>query len=155
MRKATSLFLTIALVFSLVSSAWAAGLDRTSAAPATRAMLCAALWAREDNPVVNYIMPFADVDQGADYAEAIRWAAAEKLVFGTGDGRFCPDGALDREQLSVILYRYALYRGMDVSVGEDTNILTLITPDGMAELPLMSKDEAADALLDAILQRMQ
>ena len=39
--------------------------------------------------------------------------------------------------------------------GVDTNILTLITPDGMEELPLMSKDAAADALLDAILQRMQ
>lgn len=36
----------------------------------------------------------------------------------------------------------------------DTNILTLITPDGMEELPLMSKDDAADKLLDAILRRM-
>ena len=39
--------------------------------------------------------------------------------------------------------------------GVDTNILTLITPEGMAELPLMSKDAAADALLDAILGRMK
>ena len=38
--------------------------------------------------------------------------------------------------------------------GVETNILTLITPDGMKELPLMSKDDAADALLDAILERM-
>jgi phosphopantothenoylcysteine decarboxylase/phosphopantothenate--cysteine ligase len=36
----------------------------------------------------------------------------------------------------------------------DTNILTLITPDGTQELPLLSKDQAADALLDAILERM-
>ena len=35
--------------------------------------------------------------------------------------------------------------------GVDTNVLTLITPEGMMELPLMSKDAAADALLDAIL----
>lgn len=38
--------------------------------------------------------------------------------------------------------------------GVDTNVLTLITPDGTVDLPLMSKDAAADALLDAILQRM-
>lgn len=36
----------------------------------------------------------------------------------------------------------------------DTNILTLITPDAVRELPIMSKDAAADALLDEILQRM-
>ena len=38
--------------------------------------------------------------------------------------------------------------------GVDTNVLTLITPDGTVDLPLMSKDAAADALLDAILKRM-
>ena len=38
--------------------------------------------------------------------------------------------------------------------GVDTNVLTLITPDSEAELPLMSKDAAADALLDAILRRL-
>ena len=36
--------------------------------------------------------------------------------------------------------------------GTDTNILTLITKDDQKELPIMSKDEAADALLDAILK---
>ena len=38
--------------------------------------------------------------------------------------------------------------------GVDTNVLTLITADGEQELPLMSKDAAADALLDAILRRL-
>ena len=37
--------------------------------------------------------------------------------------------------------------------GVDTNILTLITADSEKELPIMSKDEAADALLDEILVR--
>lgn len=35
--------------------------------------------------------------------------------------------------------------------GTDTNIITLITPDGVTELPLMSKEAAADAILDQIL----
>ena len=37
--------------------------------------------------------------------------------------------------------------------GVDTNVLTLITSDDIKELPLMSKDEAAEALLDEILKR--
>ena len=36
----------------------------------------------------------------------------------------------------------------------DTNLLTLITRDGEKALPLMSKDDAADALLTEILTRM-
>lgn len=124
MKKLNTLFLTIVLVFSLAMPAWAATLNPASAAPATRAMLCAALWEREEKPVVNYALPFTDVSQSADYAEAVRWAAAQKLVNGTGDGRFNPDGTLDREQFAVILHRYAQYRGMDVSVGEETNILS-------------------------------
>jgi len=37
--------------------------------------------------------------------------------------------------------------------GVDTNILTLITEDDQKQLPIMSKDEAADALLDEILSK--
>ncbi|MBQ8935501.1 MAG: phosphopantothenoylcysteine decarboxylase, partial [Oscillospiraceae bacterium] len=39
--------------------------------------------------------------------------------------------------------------------GVDTNVLTIISPDGVRELPLLSKDEAANALLDEILLRMK
>ena len=37
--------------------------------------------------------------------------------------------------------------------GVDTNVVTFITPDGTRELPLMSKADIADAILDEILQR--
>jgi phosphopantothenoylcysteine decarboxylase/phosphopantothenate--cysteine ligase len=36
----------------------------------------------------------------------------------------------------------------------DTNVLTLISADSVKELPLLSKDEAADALLNEIIRRM-
>lgn len=39
--------------------------------------------------------------------------------------------------------------------GVDTNVVTFITPDGARELPLMSKDDVADAILDEILARRQ
>ena len=70
MRKAISLFLTIALVFSLASSAWAAGLDQTSAATATRTMLCAALWEREESPVVNCLTRWQEKPSGISTRQA-------------------------------------------------------------------------------------
>ena len=39
--------------------------------------------------------------------------------------------------------------------GVDTNLLTLITKDGMDELPMVTKEAAADLLLDSILKRME
>ena len=125
MKKLTSLILTLALAVILAAvPARATELNAASSAPATREMLCTALWEREGRPTVNYAMSFSDVPQTASYAEAIRWAAAERLAGGVGHGRFLPDGELNREQLAVILWRYAKYLGMDVSVGEDTNLLS-------------------------------
>ena len=119
------MFLVLALILSLaVAPAQAAGLNASSTAPATRAVLASALWEREGKPIVNYAMQFSDVSQSASYAEAVRWAASEKLMGGVGDSIFLPDGTLDREQLATVLYRYAQYLGADVSVGEDTNILS-------------------------------
>jgi hypothetical protein len=51
-------------------------------------------------------------------------AAAYGIASGGGDGRFLPDGNITREQLAVMLWRYAKYQGYDVSIGEDTNILS-------------------------------
>ena len=73
----------------------------------TRAMLVTILWRLEGEPVVNYLMPFADVDGGAWYAEAVRWAASEGLVEGVSASEFAPDAEITREQLAAILWRYA------------------------------------------------
>ncbi len=77
----------------------------------TRSMLVATLWGMEDSPVVNYIMPYSDVDGEADYAEAVRWAAASGIILGYGDDTFGPEDTLTREQMAAILYRYEQYRG--------------------------------------------
>ena len=72
----------------------------------TRAMLVTALWREAGSPVVNYAMDFDDVDEDQWYTEAVRWAASEGIVTGTGKG-FSPDAALTRESLAAILFRYA------------------------------------------------
>jgi len=90
----------------------------------TRAMIITTLWRLEGSPVVNYLMAFDDVDAEQWYTEAIRWASSEKIIEGYGDGKFGTNDAVTREQLVTIMFRYAKYKGYDISVGEDTNILS-------------------------------
>ena len=100
--------------FDYVAYVYANGLmDGTSATTfepngtMTRAMLVTILWRMEGEPVVNYLMPFTDVDGGAWYAEAVRWAASEGIVTGVSDTSFAPNAEITREQLAAILHRYA------------------------------------------------
>ena len=90
----------------------------------SRAMIAQILWNMEGRPVVNFLMTYKDVDPEAWYAEAIRWANSEGLMDGYGNDRFGPNDTMTREQLVTVMYRYAQRKGIDVSVGEDTNILS-------------------------------
>ena len=90
----------------------------------TRGQIVTILWRLSGSPVVNYLMDFDDVDPAAYYGEAIRWAASEGIAGGYGNGSFGPDDPITREQLAVMLHRYAQHQGYDVSIGEDTNILS-------------------------------
>lgn len=81
----------------------------------TRAMIVTILWRIEGEPVVNYLMPFTDVSQSVWYTDAVRWAASERIVNGLSDTRFGPTNLITREQFAAILYRYAQYKGVDVS----------------------------------------
>ncbi len=92
---------------------------------ATRAMAIVVLWRASGCPQVEGDASFADVKEGSWYADAARWAKAEGLVFGYGNGKyFGPNDPVTREQLMTILWRYAQWQGHDVSEGEDTNILS-------------------------------
>lgn len=75
--------------------------------PLTRSALICLLHEARGGPVVNYLMRYSDVDQSAPYAEAIRWASSEGIVSGYGDGRAGPDDAVDREQMAVMIWRWA------------------------------------------------
>lgn len=90
----------------------------------TRAMLVTILWRAEGMPKTEVAMIFEDVDLGGYYAEAVRWAASKEIVHGHSERKFAPDDNITREQIAAIMYRYAKYKGYDVSVGEETNILS-------------------------------
>ena len=99
----------------------------------SRAMLVTVLWRLSGSPVVNYYMPFADVDQAAWYAEAVRWAASCGIIAGYDNGNFGPNDPITREQLAAILYRCAAYRQEDTSIGADTNILSFTDAASVSE----------------------
>ena len=90
----------------------------------SRATVTTSLWRMAGSPVVNYLMAFTDVDPGAWYGEAIRWAASEGVAGGYGGGQFGPGDPVTREQFAVMLHSYAQNQGYDVSIGEETNILS-------------------------------
>ena len=73
----------------------------------SRAQFAQILFNKEGRPVVNYLLQYSDVANGAWYTEAIRWATSQGVVGGYGNGNFGPNDNITREQLAVMLWRYA------------------------------------------------
>ena len=68
--------------------------------------------------------PVVEVEEGsAWYAAAVKWAKDSNLIY-ENDKDFDPQSAINREQLVSVMYLYAQFKGYDVSVGEETNILS-------------------------------
>ncbi len=89
----------------------------------TRGMFVTILYRIEDEPSVSGLN-FTDVQEDAWYAKAVAWANENGIVLGISDHEFAPNSVITREQMAVILYRYAQFKQEDVSVGENTNILS-------------------------------
>ena len=111
----------------------------------TRGQIVTILWRLSGSPVVNYLMDFDDVDPAAYYAEAIRWATSEGIAGGYGGGVFGPDDPITREQLATMLWRYAQTEGYDVSIGEDTNILSYTDVADLSEYAIPAMQWAVGA----------
>ena len=80
----------------------------------TRGMIAAVLWRMEGSPEEES-MTFADVSENAYYRSAVAWCAGKGIVFGYSDTVFAPDDLITREQLVTMIYRYADYKGYDVT----------------------------------------
>lgn len=111
----------------------------------SRAQLCQILYNMEGRPAVTGSGSFSDLADGAWYTDAVTWAASQGIVDGYGGGLFGPDDNITREQLASILYRYAQARGDDVSVGEDTNILSYSDAADVAEYAISAMQWACGA----------
>ncbi len=88
-------------------------------ATTTRAMIVTILYRLEGSPAVTGTSAFVDVPVGQWYTDAVNWAAANQIVKGTSATTFAPNDSITREQMAAILYRYAQYKGYDVTKKAD------------------------------------
>lgn len=99
------------------------GTSVTTFEPATnlnRAMMVQILYNLEEKPVVD-ASSFNDVASDAWYADAISWAGSTGIVNGYGDDLFGPDDNITREQMSLMLFNYCKYKGVELPVIHPAN----------------------------------
>lgn len=102
------------------------GVSDTAFAPysnLTRGMIAQVLYNLEGKPAVSG-SAYTDVAADQWYNDAVNWAAQKGIVTGYGDGTFGPMDNITREQMAAILYRYAQYKGYDVSAKGDLTAFT-------------------------------
>lgn len=90
----------------------------------TRAMIVTILYRMDGSPASEQNNMFTDVQESAYYYDAVLWAYANGITGGYGNGLFGPNDAITREQMVTMLLSYATYKDLDVSAGEETNILS-------------------------------
>ena len=99
----------------------------------TRAELAEALYRLAGSPAVTSENPFTDVADDASYKNAVIWAYENGVVKGTTETTFAPDASIKRQEIAALLFRYVEARGYDVSVGENTNILSFTDAETISE----------------------
>ena len=92
-------------------------------ATTTRAMIVTILHRLENEPSAS-ASSFTDVVAGSYYENAVNWAAANGIVNGVSETSFAPNTAITREQMAAILYRYAQFKGYDVTASNDLSSYT-------------------------------
>lgn len=85
----------------------------------TRAMLVTVIHRLDGESETADNVSFADVSADMWYAQSVNWASSNNIVNGITEESFNPDGNITREQLAVILYRYASYKGYNTECDND------------------------------------
>lgn len=88
----------------------------------TRGVVATLIHRMENTPAAEKPSNFSDVEDGMWYTEAIHWTDESGVMIGYDDGNFYPNQAVTREQLVLVLYRYAKFRGYDVSTKGDLSL---------------------------------
>ena len=99
----------------------------------------------DGNAVINGEKSFVDVPANAWCVDAVQWAADLGIVNGYANGGFGPNDNVSRQQLVTMLYRYAQQMGYDVSVGENTNILSYTDVADLSEYAIPAMQWACGA----------
>ena len=82
---------------------------------ATRGMMATILWRMAGSPAPKGSSSFTDVEAGTWYTDAIAWTAENGIFLGYGNNKVGPNDSITREQLAAIFFRYADYKGCDMT----------------------------------------
>lgn len=111
----------------------------------TRGMLVTILYRADGEPASVESASFSDVEKDKYYAPAISWARANDIVNGVTETEFEPDSYITREQLSVIMQRYAQYKGFSAYLGEEIRELPYEDYNRISEYAKASMQYATDS----------
>lgn len=137
-----------------------------------RGMMTTVLHRLAGEPSASGSQVFTDVPAGEWYAPGTAWCAQMKIVEGVGGGRFNPHGKVTREQIAVMLYKYAVQTGHnawergDLSAFPDAGSVSSWARDAMSWAVgtkilngsggrLLPGDSATRAQVAAMLHRFQ
>ena len=95
------------------------GITFNPAGKMQRCMMTTVLHRLAGKPAVSYALLFSDIPDGQWYTAGTIWAGQQGVVTGVGDGRFSPFANVTRQEIAVILYRYAQKMGRNVSITAD------------------------------------
>lgn len=102
-----------------------------------RAQFALILYRMEEEPKFTTEKNFSDITGDEWYGKAVLWAAENGIVTGYENGSYGPADYITREQMGVMLYRYAKYKGYDLSgtadysTFKDTDDMQVFAKDGM------------------------
>ena len=131
--------------YDIVKYAYANGLmngvSDTEFAPnmgMTRAMFVTVLYRIEKEPDGDINKIFNDVVENSWYDKAVAWATENGITKGVSETEFDPDRIIIREQIVTMVYRYAKFKGYDVSAAETTDISSYEDADAISEYAVPS-----------------
>ena len=99
------------------------GISNTEFAPdseVTRAMFVTVIYRMENEPQTGKCA-FTDVESGSYYESAVAWANENGIVSGISEDCFAPNEPITREQMAAIIYRYAAFKGYDITTSSNTS----------------------------------
>ena len=101
----------------------------------SRGMFTTVLWRMAGSPAAEGARTFTDVAEDAWYHDAVVWGAANGLVKGMGNNTFAPDAQITREQMAVMLCRYAEISGETI---DGAQTLTFADADAVSDWAVSS-----------------
>lgn len=99
------------------------GISNTEFAPdsdVTRAMFVTVIYRMENEPQTGKCA-FTDAESGSYYENAVAWTNENGIVSGISEDCFAPNEPITREQMAAIIYRYAAFKGYDITTSSNTS----------------------------------